>query len=158
MRRVLSLLVLLVAAPGCAGDLGDPAPYEDWRRQPHCLLDLDVEEDIFARRCGSRVCHGAPSADDGRVAGDLDLVSPDVASRLVDVPANKCATEVRVVPNDPDGSLLILKLRGTVPPGCGDPMPQVGARLSEAEIDCVRAWITDVTGPVLAPEADGGAP
>jgi polyvinyl alcohol dehydrogenase (cytochrome) len=45
---------------------------------------------------------------------------------------------VRVVPRDPDASLLVQKLEGTQP--CGDRMPPT-AELSGAQVDQVRAWI-----------------
>jgi hypothetical protein len=45
---------------------------------------------------------------------------------------------MRVVPFDPDGSLLVQKLEDTQP--CGDQMPP-GGKLSNASLALVRAWI-----------------
>jgi hypothetical protein len=86
-------------------------------------------------------------------AGDLDLVSPGVEARLYDVPSTQCEGLLRVDPNDPDQSFVLVKLVGP-PAGCGVRMPIVGF-LSTAEIACVRAWIRDVA---TGSRPDGGTP
>ena len=51
----------------------------------------------------------------------------------------------RVVPEDPDGSLLVHKLEGRDADGapvCGDPMPR-DRRLPVQWIAAVRQWIAD---------------
>jgi hypothetical protein len=44
-----------------------------------------------------------------------------------------------VVPGDADSSYLMEKLLPS--PTCGDPMPPIGAALSDTDIDTVRSWI-----------------
>jgi hypothetical protein len=43
-----------------------------------------------------------------------------------------------IIPNNPDGSLIIQKLEGTNLPA----MPMTGNKLPQAEIDSIRKWIT----------------
>jgi hypothetical protein len=63
------------------------------------------------------------------------------------VPELECggAGTDRVVPGDPDGSLVVQKIEAAIDPlrfaACGDPMPRSGRPLSRARIDLVRAWI-----------------
>jgi hypothetical protein len=47
---------------------------------------------------------------------------------------------VRVVPNDPDASFLVMKLEGG-PDLAGERMPFGGSRLPDADIQLVRDWI-----------------
>jgi hypothetical protein len=87
--------------------------------------------------CKRSICHG------GAVAG-LDMSTPAAAhAGLVNQPAQAngiCAFTgmTRVVPFQPDQSLLIGKLQPTAP--CGQQMP-IGGLLSEENRAAVRAWI-----------------
>lgn len=89
------------------------------------------------RSCRVMTCHG------GGLAG-LNMSSQDYAwSSLVNQPPNPerlCAQigKQRVVPNDPDNSLLCLKLEDSAP--CGQPMPP-GGQLSRAARARIRMWI-----------------
>jgi hypothetical protein len=47
---------------------------------------------------------------------------------------------MRVVPSNPDASLLYNKLRGDMPPPCGNRMPPGGA-LCSATLEAIRMWI-----------------
>ena len=62
---------------------------------------------------------------------------------LVEEPADgpRCAGDgrVRVIPGDPDESLLIQKLEGTQ--DCGDRMPRNRDPLPAASIETIRDWI-----------------
>lgn len=95
-----------------------------------------METDILAATCGVGACH----AGDDPAAG-LDLASGDPAAALSGVPATYCADKILLVPGRPDRSYLVEKLTG---PECGEQMPRDGDPLSEAEIDCVRAWIAEM--------------
>lgn len=95
------------------------------------------EELIAGAGCNSTYCHGSISAGalalDGKADAYTNLVGAPVAgASCVD------AGGVRVVPGDPDASLLLDKLGAT--PSCGDPMPP-GAMVSAERIEQVRAWI-----------------
>jgi hypothetical protein len=60
---------------------------------------------------------------------------------------------VLAVPDDPEQSLLYLKLSGEPP--CGAPMPFIGDPLSAKEVDCIKEWIATQTP---AAPADAGVP
>jgi len=49
----------------------------------------------------------------------------------------------RVIPGDPDNSLLIVRVEATETTEAGDPMPKVYPTLTPAEIDTVTQWILD---------------
>ncbi|MCA9695263.1 MAG: hypothetical protein KC636_37135 [Myxococcales bacterium] len=76
------------------------------------------------------------------IADDLNLDAPSMAN-LVDVPAAQLPTMSLVTPGDPDNSYLWLKLQDTYleAGGSGDPMPQVGFPLDDADLDKIEQWI-----------------
>lgn len=122
---------ILLALAACPGAIDDP---ERFTRGPECP---DVEAELFALRCSSRLCHGAGAESQ---AG-LDLRSPGPESRLVDVASTSkdCDGRLLIDPDEPEASLLLLKL-GEDPP-CGERMPLVGARLNAFERQCLLDWI-----------------
>lgn len=80
-------------------------------------------------------CHSANS-----------LYAPDVvnafgARGLVNV--NSGFGGKRVVPGDPDDSVLVKKLADTVPPSLGQKMPLNYAPLTADEVELVRTWIAE---------------
>ena len=92
---------------------------------------------VFDTYCNSMPCHG------GNTAGNLDLSSKGVAhDSLVNVAADsdECRDSdlLRVVPNEPDESLLLAKLEDE--PTCGVQMPQ-GSMLAANHRATLRAWI-----------------
>jgi hypothetical protein len=115
---------------GCPGTLDDKAKF---------LAACPDVPALFAQRCTSSGCHG--TAD---MAGQLDLASPDLASRVNGVASvGDCSGRVLADPNDPDGSVLYFKLQPA--PSCGSKMPLTGAPLPDKEIACVRSWIMGLT-------------
>jgi hypothetical protein len=104
----------------------------------------DIPQAVFATKCNGAGCHTPPSA-----GGNLDLVSPDVASRLVGV---KDSTGARLLidPADPEESLLYERVVGSVVPR----MP-ASAPLDDATTACLLSWIRSVAANA-AP--DSGAP
>ncbi|MDH5675482.1 MAG: hypothetical protein OEZ06_25390 [Myxococcales bacterium] len=96
------------------------------------------EEILQPRHCDSYLCHGA-------YAGGLDLTSEQAAYEdLVNAPATglDCVdgNYSRVIPGEPDGSLLYIKLLASPP--CGDEMPPSPTPLlPEGEIEAIRQWI-----------------
>lgn len=98
-----------------------------------------VFSEIIAPNCNNGYCHG------GGAAGFSVTDAASTYASLVEVPAMGMACgptgAVRVVPGDPDASLLIQKLEGTQ--ACGAAMPKDLPALAQSEIDRVRAWILD---------------
>lgn len=99
---------------------------------------------VIGPTCATAIgCHGL----EPRSAG-LDMSSETAAyDSLVGVAASTdvaagalcgMAFATRVVPGEPDLSLIVQKLEGSPP--CGDPMP-VGPPLSSNAIEAIRAWI-----------------
>lgn len=142
MRAGWRCLLVIVGCWGCAGDLDDPERFDFLLdgamtnapdappEAPECVTSL------FETRCStSTACHGAESLQ-------LDLVSADVESRLIDVSSTSrdCGDSV-YVPTDGSASLLLEKL-GEQPP-CGLRMP-IGQPLEESEMMCVSAWVQAV--------------
>lgn len=151
MRHAPSIgpLALLCAAAlvGCDDPAETPAPAGPGLGQVHA--------EVFAVSCAFEACHGGANPK-----ADLDLSTADAAyAHLVDVAASM-APGVRVVPGEPDDSLLVRVLGEAV--GDVRQMPP-GFSLSAGQVQRVRDWIAAgaarggdfdpaaVTGP------DGGA-
>ncbi len=136
MRLLHTLLLVSVAglaafAGGCGDDdeTGDPvAPEEDEVR-----FAADIQP-IFDLRC-TQACHSPPTLN-----GNLDLSPGASHAALVGIPADGYAGRIRVVPGEPDSSLLYLKLIGD--PDVGNRMPLFGS-LDSLRIATVRTWIAD---------------
>jgi hypothetical protein len=147
-RQLSTLLAVGVLAlsglvPGCPGELENPSRFEG------CPPGFNVEQEIFQKTCNDKLCH---TSDDP--AGELDLESPNAASRLVNVPSSNalCLGTLRLDPNNVDNSLLMQKLLLSKP-GCGDRMPlEPNEPLSDSQIECVRQWAINA-----AAKYDGGA-
>ena len=104
--------------------------------------ELRSAEAILAQSCGTTGCHD----DTSQAQAGLDLLSPGVENRVVDVNAITigCTDEVYVVAGDPDSSYLIDKVLN-VPGICGLQMPVVGT-LPPEDIETLRQWIADIGG------------
>jgi len=91
--------------------------------------------------CRSEICHGGPLDVPGV---GLDMQGRDSAYMAivgrVAAATGPCASSglMRVVPFEPDKSLLFLKYSGSPP--CGDEMPPAVAN-SKEDIELLRAWI-----------------
>jgi hypothetical protein len=102
-----------------------------------------IQDDIFTPRCAIPICHDSASQ-----SGSLVLETGASFDELVGVepftPAAQRDGFLRVDPGDPDNSFLVIKLElpagGTVE--LGSPMPLIGDRLSDVEIQLIRDWIT----------------
>ncbi len=122
-------LLLLLGCPGADGDSGGDTGAE------FAPTLVNVQAQVFDMSCAFSTCHG-----DGGGSGNLSLTVGSSFVNLVGVPADGDATQTRVIPGDPDGSYLVMKMEdatGIV----GDPMP--GVPLEQDRIDLVRAWIED---------------
>ena len=127
---------------GCVGSLANPGDFLDGGTTQKSA------EAVLAESCGTVGCHDASS----QAQAGLDLVSPNVASRVVDVNAVGlgCGNDVLVVAGDPDNSYLLDKVLDELGI-CGLPMPVVGS-LSASEVEVLRQWIIDLGG------SGGGTP
>jgi hypothetical protein len=136
-------LLVVVGYWGCAGDLDNPERFDflldggtktnaqgGIPAPPPCLTSL------FEARCGIAGCHVANTQQ-------IDLVSPKVEDRLVDVESTsaQCKDFGLFVSTDGSPSLLLQKLQ--VPPPCGVRMP-IGDPLGESDMKCVSDWVKAV--------------
>jgi hypothetical protein len=74
----------------------------------------------------------------------LDLASPGVASRLINVPSLEDSSFDLVSATDPQNSFILIKLTQLMPPGGGARMPYGQLPLSALQVNCVQAWIDSV--------------
>lgn len=139
LRASALAAAMLVFASGCPGQIDNPGKFRDALSAAsfECSLGIDVPM-LLAERCSGDVCHSAETP-----AAGLDLTSPNLASRVVGVAASGCEGQVLVSPEGATRSLLFGKLGPN--PACGSPMPLGGDPLSADEVECVGAWIADVT-------------
>lgn len=91
--------------------------------------------EILAMRCAGSGCHGALSPALG-----LDLESPGLRDRMVDVAAVGCSGQTLVVAGDPASSYLFTKMSSDTP-ACGSRMPLLRDALPADELATVEAWI-----------------
>jgi cell division septation protein DedD len=100
-----------------------------------------IQDEIFTPRCAVVICHDSASQ-----SGSLNLEAGSSFDDLVGVePSTPAARDdgfLRVDPGNPDNSFLVTKLE--LPEATiefGSPMPLIGDRLSEGEIQLIRDWI-----------------
>ncbi len=123
--------LILLALAGCA-------PADDTEGEEVASFDVLLEE-VLTPSCGAAGCHGATTG-----AAGLFLEGDRAYSSLLD---DACTNEqalaaglVRVLPGDPGGSFLYLKI--VDPMGMGALMPPAGP-MDQAAIDAVERWILD---------------
>lgn len=82
-------------------------------------------------------CHGAGGL------GQLDLLSPGVANRLVGVSSKRCGEQKLIDEKNPGASMLLQVLHLDVKSkfSCSSFMPPSGPALSQHEKDCMRKWV-----------------
>lgn len=121
--------VLTLAIVGCSDDNGPTAP-ENGTPGEQASYEGDIQP-IWDQSCGSS-CHGESGL------GGLDLRPGESHANLVNV-ISPTYSVARVVPADPEGSVLYNKIvdTGTY----GGLMPPGGPALSSADIELIRAWI-----------------
>jgi hypothetical protein len=141
LARLGALGALLMCA-ACPATLADPGRFNANGTCP------DIPTQVFQPDCAGAGCHAAADPQQG-----LDLESPDVASRLVGVPAR--GGGLLVDPAHPTASVLYTKLTSTPPFGAR--MPYVGPPLDDTTIACVLDWISQQQGDAGSSH-DGGAP
>jgi hypothetical protein len=138
----------IILCVGCAGDLHNPERFDfllDAGPKPKPSGDAASSSaapmcatDLFKAKCNSIACHGAG-------APQVDLISADVASRLIGQPSSDtgmCSGRT-LVSSDGSASLLIDKLADAPP--CGQKMPLVGV-LTATERSCLTDWVAALGG------------
>lgn len=110
----------------------------------------DVPLDIFQPTCTSGPCHNPQTQSQ-----HLDLQSPDLAARLVGIPATE-GPGLLIDPASPSDSVLYTKLSASPPFGVRMPMSKVP--LDSADTACVLGWITQQVTDGGAPDGSAGAP
>lgn len=96
---------------------------------------VDVQREIFTPRCANAACHGGDLPQ-----LDLDLSEGKAWGNIVNVDARAVEGAVRVVPGNPDESLLFQLVLGPVE---GVRRMPVGFPLEQHHIDMLRQWIED---------------
>lgn len=92
--------------------------------------------DLFAKSCARSGCHAGPVAQMG-----MNLTPEQFYASTVNEPSRERPEIMRVHPGQPELSYLLMKVKGEQ--GIiGSPMPLVGDRLSEEEIQVLEDWIT----------------
>ena len=103
--------------------------------------DVSFAQDVVPlfSSCTGLGCHGAEAT---KLGLRLDGAANAYAS-LLNVDASQCTgSTVRVAPGDVAGSYLINKLTGQGMCS-GSVMPKTAAKLSESQVDLIRAWIAN---------------
>ena len=128
--------VLLLAGLGCTEKVpmltAPPVPSGP-------IVAPDSIQAIFTASCIT--CHSGSSP-----AGGMDLSADGSYASTVGVPSTRCAPLVRVAPNDPSNSCLMLRVEGTVTPR----MPMGRPALAAADIAKLRNWILQGAPGVIA--------
>jgi hypothetical protein len=165
------VLGLQAATVGCPGTLDDPARFFDTDGgQLGLASDLtegeggelsgdapncpDVPQTVFLPTCTGSTCHSSQNQAQG-----LDLQSPNLSARLVNVPSTE-GSGLLIDPSAPSSSVLYTKV--TAKPPFGARMPEGATPLDSATIACVLAWVTQNISVTSGSEGglpdDAGAP
>ena len=145
LAMVCSLSALLI---GCSGDgttLGPSGTPDTTNDMPDdgdngddtvTLATLSAE--IFTPKCATSGCHSGPSAANG-----MSLEADVIAAEIIGIESGVFGGFVRVEPEDPDNSLIVLKVRGEA----GAQMPLDRVPLSDEEIAKIVEWIEAGANP-----------
>lgn len=104
-------------------------------------------QSVFATSCAGSGCHDTAGNPDGNGGGNLKGIEnkatayAEMTTENITCTPSALAGKKRVVPGDPEQSLLMKKLDGTH--DCGERMPLVGPILAEGFRDGVRLWIME---------------
>jgi len=93
---------------------------------------------IFTANCAFSQCHAGDDPEQG-----MNLAAGQAYSNVVNVPSVQVPRLLRIDPNRPDSSYLVIKLEGRAGAVGGVPtqMP-LGGMLTSAQIDTIRAWVS----------------
>ena len=101
-----------------------------------------ISTEIFSNpdAAGRRACTSCHTNVGRNPAGGLNLLPDAAHAALVGVASVTNRGQFRVVPGDPDNSILVRKIEGT-PGTLGARMPQNGPFLTDGQILIIRRWI-----------------
>src|SRR5262249_4329256 len=106
---------------------------------PPAVTFDEIQQTIFTPSCAIASCHDHISH-----TANLNLQADQSYANLANVSPDPFAAAqaglLRVKPNSPDESFLLIKLTGP-PPSEGSKMPLTGTPLTAEQIDLVRNWI-----------------
>lgn len=131
----LVLFALLAAGCGTVKSPTEPSAPATGGTGGTALTFTQIQTQIFTPVCAKAGCHAAGSSPSGLV-----LAAGQSYGNLVGRPAAENSALARVAPGNPDGSYIILKLRGD-PSITGERMPLGGPFLSADQIAGIAAWI-----------------
>jgi len=132
--------------PGFDATVANPTLYEfpcleAWEPTGASTYSAIFHELLCTHGCSAPYCHGSRASSGGLSFETLPLGHASLLQSEPD-PSSLCATRRRVVPGDPEASLLYLKISGEA--GCGQPMPPPDAgwpALDEADRQRIADWI-----------------
>ncbi len=135
----LALIALLVACgDDPVGPGGGPGNEREILAQPSFATNIN---EIFQRTgCSAGFCHGGAGG-----AGGLMLTANAAANHgmLVGVPSTWNVNVDRVIPNDANGSFLVIKLENRQAAGQGGRMPLNGTPLDNIDMANIKNWINN---------------
>ena len=124
------VLVALVSATGCEHSEGPTGPEDNIKP-----TFSSIQSNIFSPTCATAQCHGRANPPQG-----LDLKEGQAYENLVGIQSNEKPQYLRVEPENPDSSYLIMKLEGSEKI-IGQRMPAGQEPLSRRKINAIRTWI-----------------
>lgn len=138
MRSATPLVVLILAACGAGSGEGLDQNGQPLGSPPRGLVATfdSIQANVFTPICGVPGCHGGAAAQQG-----LRLDAGFAYGNLISVASAQDSNQTRVVPGDPDNSLIVHKLEGTQTVGAQ--MPDGGPYLQQSTIDVIRLWIAN---------------
>jgi hypothetical protein len=158
-KRPFIILVLFLGA-GAIGACGKTAqaPKDAGALDLGSMTLMQSVAAIVIPKCAVAGCHDAVSK-----THSMDLSTPEkIHSNWVDVRGFDHCTGLntpRVIPADPDGSLVILKIEGIAVCAQSNRMPLPPRDpLTAQELAVIRAWIAAGAPSDQPPAQDGGAP
>ena len=127
------LLVAALSWAGCAGDDSTLGPDNSDGAGTLTAATLAQVREVFAISCATSGCHSG-----GEPAAGLSLEG-DFAARIVGVASGQRPDLKLVDPGNPDGSYLLIKVRGD-DEIVSQQMPP-GRTLPAGQVEIIRAWI-----------------
>ena len=124
--EITTIILLLIILSNCAKDVG---PIEELNPPAENISFTHDIQPIFDQNCIS--CH--PNS------GNLDLTAAHAYNQLVNINASGYSAK-RVIPNEPENSVLYKKIDGSDTYGSNMPL---GGALSTTQINHIKQWIIE---------------
>jgi hypothetical protein len=139
VRSFVALIAVVVAsllASACGDEKRLPTQPDGGGPPPETATFTRVQNEVFTPTCALAGCHLGPkqAANEGMV-----LEAGAAYANIVGIPSNQKAPMLRVKPNDPDNSYLVLKITPFTDIN-GARMPQSGF-ITDAQRKLVIDWV-----------------